>query len=49
MSIEYSRKVKLFGNVSLLIDFSASTAESLGEAHEARRPAEGHRPSFFPS
>ena len=28
MSIEYSRKVKLFGNVSLLIDFSASTADS---------------------
>ena len=27
MSIEYSRKVKLFGNVSLLIDFSASTAD----------------------
>lgn len=28
MSIEYSRKVKLFGNVSLLVDFSASTADS---------------------
>ena len=28
MSIEYSRKVKLFGNVSLLIDFSASTADA---------------------
>lgn len=28
MSIEYSRKVKLFGNVSLLIDFSASTADT---------------------
>ena len=28
MSIEYSRKVKLFGNVSLLIDFGASTADS---------------------
>lgn len=28
MSIEYSRKVKLFGNVSLLIDFNASTADN---------------------
>ena len=28
ISIEYSRKVKLFGNVSLLIDFNASTADN---------------------
>ena len=28
ISVEYARKVKLFGNVSLLIDFSASTADS---------------------
>ena len=28
ISVEYARKVKLFGNVSLLIDFSAPTADS---------------------
>ena len=26
--VEYARKVKLFGNVSLLIDFNASTADN---------------------
>ncbi len=28
ISVEYARKVKLFGNVSLLIDFNASTADN---------------------
>ena len=28
ISVDYSRKVKLFGNVSLLIDFDASTADN---------------------
>ncbi|WP_374239844.1 DUF4845 domain-containing protein [Zoogloea sp.] len=28
ISVEYARKVKLFGNVSLLIDFNVSTADN---------------------